>query len=114
MSLGLRVVAVAEALTGTGLLVLPGMIGALLFGVPLTDPLAVVAARIAGLALIALAVACLGYRLALAMLIYSAGATVVLALVGVAGGMTGVLLWPAVVAHVLATAVLAREVMSQR
>ena len=52
------------------------------------------------------------FTLALAMLIYSAGAMVVLALVGMAGGLTGVLLWPAVVAHAVAAAVLAREVVS--
>jgi hypothetical protein len=40
------------------------------------------------------------------MLIYSAVATLYLAYVGFVDGLTGILLWPAVVLHVILTALL--------
>ena len=40
------------------------------------------------------------------MLTYSAAVTLYLAYVGFSGGLTGALLWPAVVAHVILTALL--------
>jgi hypothetical protein len=42
------------------------------------------------------------------MLTYSAAVTLYLAYVGFAGGLSGVLLWPAVVLHVILTALLIR------
>ena len=42
------------------------------------------------------------------MLIYGAAVTLYLAYVGFAGGLTGILLWPAVVLHVILTVFLAR------
>ena len=42
------------------------------------------------------------------MLTYSSAVTLYLAYVGFAGGLTGILLWPAVVLHVILTALLAR------
>ena len=45
---------------------------------------------------------------AIGMLIYSAAVTLYLAYVGFAGDLTGILLWPAVVLHVILTALLAR------
>jgi hypothetical protein len=44
------------------------------------------------------------------MLTYSAAVTLYLAYIGFAGGSTGVLLWPAVVLHVILTALLTRVV----
>ena len=43
------------------------------------------------------------------MLTYSAAITLYLAYVGFAGGLTGILLWPAVVLHVIMTALLTRK-----
>ena len=40
------------------------------------------------------------------MLIYSAAVALYLAYLGFAGGLTGILLWPAVVLHVILTALL--------
>jgi hypothetical protein len=40
------------------------------------------------------------------MLTYSAAVTLYLAYVGLAGGLTGVLLWPVVVLHLILTALL--------
>jgi hypothetical protein len=44
------------------------------------------------------------------MLTYGALVTVFLAYLGFAGGLTGVLLWPAVVLHLILTALLTRDV----
>jgi hypothetical protein len=48
------------------------------------------------------------------MLTYSAAVTLYLAYVGVAGGVTGILLWPAVVLHVVLTALLTRASTSDK
>jgi hypothetical protein len=45
------------------------------------------------------------------MLTYSALVTLYLGYLGLAGGLTGVLLWPAVALHVILTALLARDIM---
>ena len=107
MSKALAFAAVAEAATGAALLAVPSLVGQLLFGVAL-DGVAVPAARVAGLAMIALAVA--GWRGSplLGMLTYNALVTLYLAVVGLAGGLTGVLLWPTVALHAVMTALLAR------
>ena len=99
--------AVGEAATGLGLLIVPSLVGRLLLGKEFTG-VALPVARMAGLALIALGVACWPGPPRLGMLIYSAAVTLYLASVGFAGGMTGILLWPAVVLHVILTALLTR------
>jgi hypothetical protein len=48
------------------------------------------------------------------MLIYGAAVTLYLAYVGFAGGLTGILLWPAVVLHAILTALLARVATNPR
>jgi hypothetical protein len=73
--------AVAEAATGLALLLLPSLVGQLLLGAELTD-IAVTVARVAGIALIALGVACWPGTPLIAMLTYSATATLYLAYVG--------------------------------
>jgi hypothetical protein len=97
----------AEVLTGLGLLILPSLVGRLLLGEALTG-LAIPVARVTGLALIALGVACWPGPPLAGMLIYSAAVSLYLAYLGFAGGFTGILLWPAVVLHVILTALLAR------
>ena len=67
---------------------------------------AIPVARVAGIALIALGVACWPGPPLVGMLTYSAAVTLYLAYVGFAGGLTGVLLWPAVILHVILTALL--------
>jgi hypothetical protein len=102
----LAIVAVAEEATGLALLIVPSLVGQLLLGAELTD-VAVTVARVAGIALIALGVACWPGTPLVGMLTYSAAITLYLAYVGFAGGPTGILLWPAVVLHVILTALLA-------
>jgi hypothetical protein len=99
--------AIAEGATGLALLLLPSLVGQMLLGAELTD-IAVTVARVAGIALIALGVACWPGTPLIGMLTYSAAATLYLAYVGLAGGLTGPLLWPAVVLHAILTALLTR------
>jgi hypothetical protein len=99
--------AVSEAATGAALLIVPSLVGRLLFGEDLTG-IAIPVARVTGIALIALGVTCWPGSPLVGMLTYSAVVTLYLAYVGFAGGFTGVLLWPAVVLHVILTALLIR------
>ena len=103
----LALAAVSEAATGVALLTAPSLVGELLLGTELTG-IAATVARVAGLALIALGVACWPGTPLVGMLIYSATVTLYLAYVGVAGGSSGILLWPAVALHVVLTALLTR------
>jgi hypothetical protein len=95
----LPLAAIAEAATGLGLLVIPSLVGRLLLGAELTG-VAIPVARVLGIALIALGVACWPGRTALCgMLTYSLLTTAFLAYVGIRGHWVGPLLWPAVVVH---------------
>ena len=105
--------AVGEAATGLALLIVPSLVGRLLLGEELTG-IAIPVAGVAGIALIALGVACWPGPPRVGMLIYSAAVTLYLAYVGFAGGWTGILLWPAVVLHAILTALLARASVSGR
>jgi hypothetical protein len=99
--------AVGEAGTGLALLIVPSLVGRLLLGEELTG-IAIPVARVAGIALVALGVACWPGPPLVGMLIYSAGVTLYLAYVGFAGGLSGILLWPAVILHAILTALLIR------
>ena len=104
----LTLAAVAEAATGLALIVVPSLVGRLLLGTELTG-VSIPIARVTGIALIALGVGCWPGSTALCgMLTYSGVVTLYLAYVGLAGGFTGVLLWPAVVLHAMLTVLLAR------
>jgi len=113
MSKVLRFAAVAEAVTGLALLAVPSLIGQLLLGEQLTG-VAVPVARVSGIALIALGIACWPGPPFLGMLTYSATATLYLAYLGFAGDLTGVLLWPAVILHAFLTVLLTRDVSRSR
>jgi hypothetical protein len=101
---------IGEALTGLVLLVAPSLIWRLLLGVELNGA-AVPAARVAGIALIGLAVACLPGRALVGMLSYSTLVTLYLGYVGIAGGFVGILLWPAIALHTILTALLTRAAL---
>ena len=83
----------------------PSRVGRLLLGAELTGT-AVPVARVAGIALIGLGVACWPGPPRVGMSIYSAAVTLYLAYLGVAGGASGRLLWPAVVLHLILTVLL--------
>jgi hypothetical protein len=105
--------AVSEAATGLALLLAPSLVGQLLFGTELTG-IALTVARVTGIALIALGVACWPGPPLAGMLAYSAAVTLYLAYVGFVGGLTGMLLWPAVVLHAILTALLIRASTSDK
>jgi hypothetical protein len=102
----LIIAAVSEAATGLALLIAPSLVGQLLLGEEFAG-VALAVARVAGIALIALAIACWPGPSLAGMLIYSALITVYLAYLGFVGGFAGVFLWPAVILHVILTALLA-------
>ncbi len=110
MKPALILAAVGEVATGLALLVVPALVGRLLLGEELTGS-AVPIARVAGLGLVGLGVACWPGTPLAGMLLYSAGATLFLAYLGSAGMASGMLLWPAVVLHAILTVLLAREAM---
>ena len=93
------------------LLIVPSLVGSLLLGNDLTG-IATIVARVAGIALIALAIACWPGSPLMGMSIYSGAVALYLGYLGIASASTGVLLWPAVVAHVILTALLIRELTS--
>jgi hypothetical protein len=105
MKRALIIAAVGEGITGLALLLAPSLVGELLLGEPLVG-LAAAAARIAGLALIGLGLACWPGPPSLGMLAYSASVALVLGYLGLSAGMRGVLLWPAVAAHAALSAFL--------
>ena len=109
----LALAALSEAATGVTLLIVPSLVGQLLFGAELTGS-AISVARVTGIALIALGVACWPGTPLVGMLTYSVCVTLYLAYVGFAGGLTGILLWPAVVLHVILIALLIRASTSDK
>jgi hypothetical protein len=113
MKVGMIFAAAAEAATGLALLIVPSRVGQLLFGVEFTDTTMPVA-RVAGIALIGLGIACWPGPPLVGMLIYSATVALYLAYVGFADGLTGEFLWPAVVVHVILAALLTRDVARMR
>ena len=104
--------AAAEAATGLALLIAPSLVGQLLLGEQLTG-ITIPVARVAGIALVALGVACWPGPPLVGMLIYSAAVTLYLAYLGFAGGLAGILLWPAVVVHLIVSILLGRALVKQ-
>jgi hypothetical protein len=103
----LIVAAVSEVATGTGLLILPTMVVRLLLGLE-PSGVAVVIARVTGIALVALGIACWPGRMNpfRGMLIYNVLMTAYLAWVASQGELVGPLLWLVVVLHGLITILL--------
>jgi len=105
----LIVSALIEAAAGLALLTAPSALASLLLGPPLEAPVALAVARIAGVALLSLAVACWfvcgdpGSRTArgliIAMLLYNLGTVVILGVGGTGSKLVGVGLWPGIVLH---------------
>jgi hypothetical protein len=110
----MRVVAAGETITGLALMLSPQTVVWYLFGTD-TAGAGLAVARIAGMALTALGIACWpdtrtgnrARRSRLAMLVYSVLATVYLGLLAIDGELRGPLLWPAVVVHLAVTVWLA-------
>ena len=110
----LVVTAASEAATGLALLLLPSMVVSLLLGATLETPGALVVARVAGAALLALGTACWLARndrqsraaqgLIAALLLYNSAAAAVLVHAALGLALSGIGLWPAVVLHAVLAA----------
>jgi hypothetical protein len=105
----LIIAAVIEALAGVALLLIPTVAVSALLGAPLDTPTGLVAARIAGAALVALAIACWQARngergspatgVIEAMSFYNFAAAMMLVYAGIRLDLRSALLWPAIVLH---------------
>ena len=103
----LTLAAAIEAATGLALMIAPSLVGRLLLGAESTG-VAIPVARVLGITLIALAVACWPGPALLGMLVYGALVTAYLSYLGVRGEWVGPVLWPAVVLHAVVTLLLTR------
>ena len=109
MKLLLIIAAVIEAVAGLALLLIPTVAVSMLLGVPLDTPTGLVAARVAGSALAALAIACWQARngergrpaigVIEAISFYNFAAAMVLVYAGIRLDLRSALLWPAIVLH---------------
>jgi len=101
--------ALLEFGTGLVLVAVPSTLVTILFGVQLDTPVGLTIARIAGVALLTIGTACWLARpdsdsrvargLVGALVIYNVGATAVFVYAGLALRLSGIGLWPVVVAH---------------
>lgn len=105
----LVIMAAAEAAVGLGLIVLPSRVASLLLGAALETAVASTVARVAGVALLALGVACWRARddtqsraatgIVSAMVIYNAGVGALLVYAALGLGLSSFLLWPTAILH---------------
>jgi len=113
----LALAAVGEAATGLVLLAYPPIVVEPLFGAQIAG-VGVAMSRIAGIALIALGLACwpggTRGRALSGMLTYTTLAALYLVYVGIGGEWTGKLLWPAIAAHLILMIVLGRAWLDAR
>jgi hypothetical protein len=102
--------AIAEVATGMALTVVPSLVGRLLLGTELSGA-AIPVARLAGIALFSLGLACWPGRASTfaalcGMTTYNLLAMSYLSYLGIRAEWVGVLLWPAVVLHAVVTLLL--------
>jgi len=105
----LTVTAALEAATGLGILAQPSLVSSLILGSSLDSVAALVVARVAGVALLALGVTCWLARhdegaravrgLVGAIALYNLGILALLAHAALVWGASGIALWPIVVGH---------------
>jgi len=103
--------AVAEIVTALALLIAPSLVGQLLLNEELAD-ITIPVARVTGIAMLALGIACWPGPPIVGMLTYSVIVALYLAYIGFAGGFAGVFLWPAVALHVVLSILLGRAWMA--
>jgi hypothetical protein len=104
--------AVAEAATGLALLIAPPLVGKVLLGEELAG-VAIPVARVTGIALIALGVACWPGPPLVGMLVYTAFVMLYLAYLGFRSEWVGPLLWPAVAVHAVLALLLVRSLLGE-
>ena len=123
MRLLLKLTAILEVPTGLALLCCPSATVSLLLGSGLDTSAAVALGRVAGVALLALGVACwlakhdsqscAARGLVSAMVLYNLGAVVIFAVAGLGSQPVGVALWPAVILHAAMTVWCITSLMSR-
>jgi hypothetical protein len=105
--------ALIEAATGVALMLVPGMVLALLIGTIVDTAGGLVVARVAGIAMLSIAIACWTMRndagdasrgLLLALLFYTSAVALLLVHAAVSFHLTAVGLWPTVGAHAVMAA----------
>lgn len=109
MKILLIITAVFEGFVGLGLLLVPELVGSTLLNTPLDTPGGLIAARIAGAAILSLAICCwkaygfvmkeAALEILTAMLFYNFAAAAVLVYGGTQLGLQSALIWPAIVVH---------------
>ena len=95
------------------MLIVTSLVGQSLLGEELTG-IAIPVARVAGIALIGLGIACWPGPPMVGMLTYNTVVTLYLAYLGFAVGLTGILLWPAVALHFVLSILLGRVALGLR
>ena len=105
----LTVTAVLEAAVGLLFVMMPSRVTTFLLGAPLDTPVALTVARVTGVALLALGVACWFARddgqsraargLVSGMLVYDVGVVALLVYASLGLGLSAIALWPAVLIH---------------
>lgn len=108
----LAITGVVEIAAGLALMVAPALIGRLLLGTELAG-VAVVVARVAGIALLALGVGCWPGTPLCGMLTYNALGTAYFSYLAIHGEWAGPLLLPAVVLHSVLTLLLGRACLKR-
>jgi phosphoglycerol transferase MdoB-like AlkP superfamily enzyme len=96
---------IAEAATGAALVIVPSLVGQLLFGEELAG-ISIAIARVTGIALIGLGIACWPGPAQLGILVYSTLAALFLAYLALSSDWVGPLLWPAILVHSVLTCLL--------
>jgi hypothetical protein len=105
-----RVSAAIEGVTGVALIAVPEVVARLLLGSALSGS-GIAVARVAGFALLSLAIACWpdgNGTTVRAMFLYNLPAGIFLGYLRVGGGFIGYLLWPASALHIILGILLAR------
>lgn len=104
----LVVTSLLEGTTGIALMVAPSLVVKMLLGSPILDPITLILSRIAGAALVSLAISCWyarndesAYPLIIGLLFYNLASIVFLGIAGILDDMNGILLWPAIGEHIL-------------
>lgn len=97
------------------LMTFPAFVSSILLSSSLTDLSGIIIARVAGAALVSLAIACWFLRKSekingflFALLFYNLASVLILSYAGLYQSLSGLLLWPAVVAHIAVSAWIAK------
>jgi hypothetical protein len=102
----LKITAILEALTGITLVIAPALLVSILLAVPMEESGALIVARVTGLALLSLSIACwqsskapAASSIVQAMLFYNVAIASLLIYAATVENISGIGLWPVVILH---------------